>query len=65
MPIYEYCCEKCDERFELFVRSFTQRDVPICPTCGSSKVRKAVSLVGVGGLGEDKPSLASCGSAPT
>ena len=40
MPIYEYRCDECDEKFELFVRSATQKAVPTCPKCGSNSVRK-------------------------
>jgi putative FmdB family regulatory protein len=65
MPIYEYCCDECNERFELFVRSSAQQDAPVCPACESSKVRKAVSLIGVCGLSGDKSNLDSCGPAPT
>jgi putative FmdB family regulatory protein len=60
MPIYEYQCEQCGERFELFVRSSAQRTTPICPKCGSAKVQKAVSLVGVAGTGSRSTSSASC-----
>jgi putative FmdB family regulatory protein len=62
MPIYEYCCDECGEKFELFVRSATQKAMPTCPSCGSEKVHKAVSLFGVGsGGGGSKGSAASCG----
>jgi putative FmdB family regulatory protein len=50
MPIYEYRCEKCGERFEKLVRGFSGQESLECPRCGSSDVRKAVSLLGgVGG----------------
>ncbi len=66
MPIYEYRCDECGERFELFVRSSAQRDNPVCPKCGSPKVQKAISLFGVGGPGgSSKPSAASCGTGFT
>ncbi len=66
MPIYEYRCVKCGERFELFVRSSAQQSAPICPKCGSAEVRKALSLFGVGGTsGSSRSSAASCGSGPT
>jgi len=66
MPIYEYQCDECGERFELFVRSSVQRDVPTCPKCKSPKVQKAISLFGVGGAGENsKSSAASCGTGFT
>jgi putative FmdB family regulatory protein len=49
MPIYEYQCEECGERFELFVRSPSRQIEPICPKCGGQKVKKSVSLFGVAG----------------
>lgn len=65
MPIYEYHCEKCGENFELFVRSSSQQNEPECPRCGSTQVKKAVSLFGVGGSsGSSATSAASCGPGP-
>ena len=65
MPIYEYSCAACGERFELFVRSASQQNAPTCPKCGSPKVQKAVSLFGVGGAaGGSKAGAPSCGPGP-
>ena len=65
MPIYEYCCGECDEEFELFVRSAARQNAPTCPKCGSQRVRKALSLFGVGGMGgSSKARAASCGPGP-
>jgi putative FmdB family regulatory protein len=64
MPIYEYRCEECDEAFEVFVRSSSQETNPACPECGSRKVKKAVSLFGVGGAGSSSV-RGSCSSGPT
>jgi putative FmdB family regulatory protein len=60
MPIYEYRCEECDEPFEVFVRLSSRQTDPTCPRCGSQKVKKAVSLFGVGGAGRSKPSCLLC-----
>jgi putative FmdB family regulatory protein len=65
MPIYEYRCEECDEDFEVFVRSPSQRASPICPKCGSHRVRKAMSLFGVGGATSSRTSEASCSPGTT
>ncbi|MBN1811206.1 MAG: zinc ribbon domain-containing protein [Anaerolineae bacterium] len=62
MPVYEYRCAECGEKFDLFLRSAMQKAAPICPKCGSSEVEKAISLFGVGGAsGSSKASAASCG----
>jgi putative FmdB family regulatory protein len=60
MPIYEYRCEECDESFEVFVRSPSRQADPTCPRCGGQKVKRAISLFGVGGAGKSKTSAASC-----
>ncbi|MBW2056475.1 MAG: zinc ribbon domain-containing protein [Deltaproteobacteria bacterium] len=44
MPTYEYECESCGHRFELF-QSMTDEPVSTCPECGGS-VRR---LLGTGG----------------
>jgi len=49
MPIYEFTCEKCKERFELLVRAGTTK-AP-CPACGSKQVRRRFSTFGIGGGG--------------
>ena len=50
MPIYEYRCESCDERFEELVR---RPDDPVaCPECDGTEVRRLLSaFAGVGGGG--------------
>jgi putative FmdB family regulatory protein len=50
MPIYEYRCGSCDERFEELVRS-TDATVA-CPACGGAQVERLLStFAGVGGSG--------------
>jgi putative FmdB family regulatory protein len=48
MPIYEYRCPSCDERFEELVRN---TDVAVaCPSCGGADVERLLSVfAGVGG----------------
>src|SRR2546430_16085449 len=49
MPIYEYRCEGCAERFEVLTR-FAERDTAqICPVCESTKTRVLVSSFAVAG----------------
>lgn len=40
MPLYDYHCPACEQRFELLVRSST---IPACPHCGSTALDKCVS----------------------
>jgi putative FmdB family regulatory protein len=57
MPIYEYECEKCGERFEMFC-SISDSDKAVqCPVCGENQVHKILSAFGISGSGS--------GCAPT
>ena len=40
MPLYEYECSGCHERFELLVRG---GEKPACPNCGSVTLDKLIS----------------------
>src|SRR5258707_15361873 len=79
MPIYEYRCESCSEKFELLTR-FAERDTAqACPACESTRTRVLVSSVAMAG-GETSDALdfgssegaggccgggcGSCGSSP-
>lgn len=49
MPIYEYRCESCSEKFEVLTR-FAERDkAQVCPACESTKTRVLVSSFAFGG----------------
>lgn len=71
MPIYEFYCQDCQKEFEEFFHSSSQKKDIICAKCGSSKVRKKVSLFGVAGKGSDSAgefgpsSGGGCGSCAT
>jgi putative FmdB family regulatory protein len=44
MPVYEFDCAKCGERFEV-MGSYTEREKEhTCPKCGSTEVKQAISL---------------------
>jgi putative FmdB family regulatory protein len=80
MPIYEYRCESCSEKFELLTR-FAERDTAqACPACESTRTRVLVSSFAFAGV-ESSDSLdlgasettgggccggacGSCGSSP-
>jgi len=44
MPVYEYRCLGCGEEFELFLLGVSEE--PRCPACGSTDLRKMVSVPG-------------------
>ena len=43
MPIYEFECEGCGERFEELVA--VEATAPACPSCGSERTRRLMSPV--------------------
>ena len=52
MPIYEYECTKCGERFELR-RSIADSDSEIrCPNCGAEYPRRVLSVFAMSSSGE-------------
>jgi putative FmdB family regulatory protein len=70
MPLYEYVCDDCDQRFETLVRSFAAANDVACRSCESDNVRRTVSRVGmVAGLDEplsmasSSPSTGCCGGS--
>ena len=46
MPLYEYECGQCGRRFEMLMRASV---VPECPSCGATRVERALSTFAVGG----------------
>jgi putative FmdB family regulatory protein len=42
VPIYEYRCAACEERFEELVRASSE-EPSACPACGSSEVARVYS----------------------
>ncbi len=53
MASYDFVCEDCDERFEVFVQGFLHEEHKRCPKCGSTNVRQKFSsfLSNLGGSG--------------
>ena len=44
MPIYEYECKDCGNRFEM-LRSIKDADIPIpCKSCQSSQTKRTISV---------------------
>jgi putative FmdB family regulatory protein len=67
MPIYEYKCRECGDKFEKLVRSATLSPATIvevrCPKCSSPKVERQVSLCGCVSGGLDSTTSSSCAPA--
>jgi putative FmdB family regulatory protein len=43
MPMYEYRCQHCEERFEQLVPLRAEHPPVTCPHCGTSEIRKLLS----------------------
>ena len=57
MPIYEYRCESCSEKFEVLTR-FAERDaLQVCPACESTRTRVLVSSFAFAGGGDSLESM--------
>ena len=51
MPIYEYRCQDCEEKFEKYVRAWG--DGVSCPSCRGSAVEKQLSTFAFAGAGAE------------
>lgn len=60
MPIFEYVCSDCGERFEKLILSAKRERELACPVCGSVQVKKAISMFGVSGGTTGSGAAASC-----
>jgi len=60
MPIYEYECRECKERFEVLQLSKNDGDTLRCPRCQADKPQRVVSLFSSGSI--NKSSNTSCSS---
>jgi putative FmdB family regulatory protein len=66
MPIYEYRCGACGEKFEKWQRSMSCAEAPRCPKCGSTQVSKAISMFGTcASTSTDAPVVSDSSCAPT
>ena len=60
MPIFEYRCGACGERFETLV-SRADAETPRCPRCGASHAERMISSFAVTGTQPRRPA-GPCGS---
>lgn len=48
MPVYDFHCEECKHRFEVFLTyADYDRHQTICPVCGSGKIQRVIRKVRV------------------
>ena len=51
MPVYEFECNACGARLDVFTRSISAEVKSRCERCGSENLRRVVSRVAVLGIG--------------
>ena len=57
MPFYEFHCEACKHDFEQMTTISARDQKAVCPSCGSKKTGRKLSVVAVGASGgKDAPS---------
>ena len=66
MPVYEFTCQSCGQRFEKLFRTMNGKPSAECPKCGSKQTQRALSLVNAGesksvGYAADAPMCGRCG----
>ncbi|MEI6779002.1 MAG: zinc ribbon domain-containing protein [Chloroflexales bacterium] len=62
MPLYEYQCPECHNRFDRLVRSSEAPPTIVCPTCGGEKSERILSLFAAGPRsGSSASSAPACG----
>jgi putative FmdB family regulatory protein len=49
MPIYEYECKACGERFDKLIRNVEKPPKIVCPSCEGLDVQRLISQVAVHG----------------
>jgi putative FmdB family regulatory protein len=62
MPIYEYVCDDCGERYERIV--FNQKTAVTCPKCSSAKHTLQLSVFAAPSNGGKASGGSSSGSGP-
>ncbi len=61
MPVFEYKCEKCETKFEVFHKSSSNQEEVVCPKCSSKENKKLFSAFAAS-VGSSSPAGDSCAS---
>jgi len=60
MPLYEYRCDGCGERFEVLQRMGEGPQGLTCPRCGAAEPRRQLSTFAAAGSSADGASRSAC-----
>ena len=60
MPLYEYECKDCSERFETLVSAGHKDDARKCPGCGSEATGRVPSTFALGTAVKSSDACATC-----
>jgi len=60
MPLYEYICQTCGERFEKLIRGDASAQPIVCPSCTSAAITRALSTFATSG-GRAEHAAPACG----
>lgn len=61
MPLFEYYCPKCKERFEILCKASEKPASPPCPSCNNNKTQSVLACFAVQGT-EKGAGTTGCGS---
>jgi putative FmdB family regulatory protein len=60
MPIFEYTCQDCGNRFEKLVRRASESGDVACPSCGEKHVQQELSVFAAHANGSPKSDVPMC-----
>jgi putative FmdB family regulatory protein len=63
MPMFEYVCRECGERFEELRSVRDDGPLPECPACGSTEATKLFSAFATSSAGTGGGGASSCGGS--
>ena len=63
VPLYEYRCQDCDERFETLQAIGADSSGVLCPACGAEHVERLLSTFAAATASDAACSRPGCGSS--
>jgi len=64
MPIYEYRCQHCHQPFQKLQPMSAGKEGVTCPSCGSRRVERQLSVFASGSQGSPATPSGGCGPSP-